>query len=142
MFYGEWLNNDMHGHGFYFYKDGIRYDGCFEHDKKGGYGTYMWTDGRIYSGWWHAGKQHGLGTYYDPVKQVKKFGMWEHGKRVKWFDEVQQEEIRQRKYDISTHFNDKVASFSVLREQYSFEKPSGLDAKLAEIQRNLKLELK
>jgi hypothetical protein len=29
-----------------------------------------------------------LGKYYDPVKKTLKHGLWENGKRAKWFDEV------------------------------------------------------
>ena len=31
--------------------------------------------------------QHGLGTYIDSAKSSVKYGLWENGKRVKWFDE-------------------------------------------------------
>ena len=78
----------MHGHGIYIYADGVRYDGEYVDDKKGGFGYYIWTDGRKYEGWWYKGKQHGLGKYYDPVKNTLKKGLWENGKRAKWFDEV------------------------------------------------------
>lgn len=77
----------MQGFGIYIYSDGVRYDGEYQADKKEGYGIYYWTDGRKYEGWWHKGKQHGLGTYIDSAKSSVKYGLWEHGKRVKWFDE-------------------------------------------------------
>lgn len=77
----------MHGTGIYIYADGVRYDGHYHQDKKEGYGIYYWTDGRKYDGWWYHGKQHGLGSYSDRDKGSVKFGLWEHGKRVKWFDE-------------------------------------------------------
>jgi len=34
------------------------------------------------------GKQHGLGTYIDLKKQKIKYGLWENGQRLKWFDEM------------------------------------------------------
>jgi hypothetical protein len=77
----------MHGVGIYIYSDGVRYDGQYKADKKDGYGLYYWTDGRKYEGWWAKGKQHGLGVYTDLSKKSAKFGLWEAGKRVKWFDE-------------------------------------------------------
>jgi len=77
----------MQGTGIYIYADGVRYDGQYLNDKKEGFGLYYWTDGRKYEGWWHLGKQHGLGTYIDSGKQSVKYGLWEGGKRVKWFDE-------------------------------------------------------
>ena len=79
----------MQGHGIYIYADGVRYDGQYLNDKKEGYGLYYWTDGRQYEGWWSAGKQHGLGTYIDNTKQSVKYGLWEAGRRIKWFDEQQ-----------------------------------------------------
>ena len=66
----------------------MRYDGQYQKDKKEGYGVYHWVDGRRYEGWWHKGKQHGLGTYIDKTKENVKYGLWENGKRVKWFDEA------------------------------------------------------
>ena len=77
----------MQGHGIYLYSDGVRYDGQYNDDKKDGYGIYLWTDGRRYEGWWYKGKQHGLGVYIDTVKSTLKFGLWEHGKRMRWFDD-------------------------------------------------------
>ena len=77
----------MQGFGIYIYSDGVRYDGQYFMDKKEGYGVYFWTDGRKYEGWWHKGKQHGLGTYSDVAKGNIEYGLWENGKRVKWFDE-------------------------------------------------------
>jgi len=77
----------MQGVGIYFYADGMRYDGQYMNDKKEGYGMYKWIDGRKFEGWWYKGKQHGLGTYYDTKTEAVKFGLWENGKRVKWFDQ-------------------------------------------------------
>lgn len=77
----------MEGFGIYIWADGRRYEGQYHNDKKSGYGVYYWTDGRKYEGWWNKGKQHGLGTYIDPMKGKIKYGLWEGGKRVTWFDE-------------------------------------------------------
>lgn len=40
------MNNTMHGRGIYTWKDGRKYDGEYQHDKKHGYGMYYWNDGR------------------------------------------------------------------------------------------------
>ena len=82
----------MHGAGIYIYIDKVRYDGHFVNDKKEGFGIYKWLDGRKYEGWWHKGKQHGLGKYFGSYKenskrQSMKYGFWENGKRLKWYDE-------------------------------------------------------
>jgi len=36
----------MHGKGIYTWKDGRRYEGKYQFDKKHGYGVYTWADGR------------------------------------------------------------------------------------------------
>lgn len=77
----------MEGFGVYYWADGRRYEGQYKNDKKQGFGYYYWTDGRRYEGWWNKGKQHGLGTYIDSKKEKIKYGLWEGGKRSKWFDE-------------------------------------------------------
>lgn len=105
QYYGSWSNNDMQGYGIYIYSDGVRYDGEYLSDKKEGYGVYYWTDGRKYDGWWHKGKQHGVGTYVDTQKQSVKYGLWEHGKRLKWFSQEEVEAINGGK-SFFEHFTD------------------------------------
>lgn len=46
----------MHGKGIYQWKDGRKYEGEYEYDKKHGYGVYIWADGRQYQGGWVNGK--------------------------------------------------------------------------------------
>ena len=77
----------MEGIGVYTWNDGRKYEGEYKDDKKHGYGIYLWADNRKYMGNWSKGKQHGLGTYLDPAKGKIKFGLWEAGKRLRWFDE-------------------------------------------------------
>ena len=42
----------MHGKGVYTWKDGRKYEGEYENDRKHGFGTYTWTDGKEYEGEW------------------------------------------------------------------------------------------
>ena len=42
----------MHGKGVYSWKDGRKYEGTYENDKKNGFGIYIWPDGRKYEGNW------------------------------------------------------------------------------------------
>jgi len=56
-------------------------------DNKHGYGIFTWFDGRRYAGYWAKGRQHGLGIYSKPSDNKIKYGLWEDGKIVKWFDE-------------------------------------------------------
>jgi hypothetical protein len=39
-------------------------------------------------GYWCKGKQHGLGKYLVPNEEKMKYGLWEDGKRIKWFESV------------------------------------------------------
>ncbi len=66
------------------------YEGFYLEDKKHGYGVYTWSDQKKYSGWWSHGKQHGLGVFFSREGAKRKFGVWEEGKKVRWFnpDEV------------------------------------------------------
>jgi len=77
--------------GCYTWADGRVYQGLYRDDKKHGFGIYKWTDGRYYEGFWYKGKQHGLGIYFVPKKDDNrvKFGLWEDGKRIEWFNEEQ-----------------------------------------------------
>lgn len=92
----------MQGYGVYVYADGLKYEGQFVADKKEGYGVYSWTDGRKYEGWWYKGKQHGLGTYIAQQKGSVKYGLWEFGKRVKWFEESAVLLINQNRFDVAS----------------------------------------
>ena len=76
----------MHGHGSYVWKDGRRYEGFYEFDKKHGYGVYEWADGRKYEGNWAFGKQHGQGKYVLADGKVR-IGLWDNGKRIEWLGE-------------------------------------------------------
>ena len=46
----------MHGKGEIVWKDGRKYVGDYQHDKKHGYGIFEWNDGRRYEGNWKNGK--------------------------------------------------------------------------------------
>ena len=94
----------MDGIGIYFWGDGRKYEGEYYNDKKSGFGIYYWPDGRKYEGWWSKGKQHGLGTYMDFNQGKVKYGLWENGKRVKWFDEQSIKMINIYQLDYTTMF--------------------------------------
>lgn len=81
----------MEGVGVYTWSDGRKYEGEYKDDKKHGYGIYIWADKREYQGWWFKGKQHGLGRYY--ASNDLKYGLWEDGKRIEWFNEEQCQSI-------------------------------------------------
>ena len=128
----------MEGYGVYFWADGRRYEGQYLHDKKSGFGIYYWPDGRKYEGWWLKGKQHGLGSYADPKKVKTKYGLWENGKRVKWFDEQTIKLISQMTYDYTTEFIEQESGKNV-KPNCTFSKPTNFDEKLNKIKRQLKV---
>jgi hypothetical protein len=80
----------MEGIGIYNWSDGRSYEGEYLDDKKHGYGIYIWADGRVYEGNWNRGKQHGLGKYKSRENNddTERYGLWEDGKRIKWFDSL------------------------------------------------------
>jgi len=83
----------MHGHGVYIWNDNRKYEGEYLIDKKHAFGIYYWPDGRVYEGYWLNGKQHGLGIYKTPDQGEVRFGLWENGKRIWWFDKQEVEQI-------------------------------------------------
>ena len=67
----------MEGSGVMTWKDGRRYNGCFENDMRHGWGTMEWPDGKKYEGEWAEGQQNGVGQF---VKNGKtRWGRWENG---------------------------------------------------------------
>ena len=86
IYLGMWDNNMMNGLGVFCWKDGKKYIGFYKNDKKDGFGIYCWKEPRkIFIGFWSEGKQNGIGKYMD--SQRVKFGIWERGKKLKWFND-------------------------------------------------------
>lgn len=127
----------MDGIGVYTWQDGRQYRGEYKDDKKHGYGIYTWSDGRTYSGHWCRGKQHGLGTYSVPG-QSTKCGLWEEGKRIEWFDEDQQKEIKANKLDYKMYFRKTESGFNV-DAIATFEVPSNFHNRVQETVNKFKL---
>ena len=88
----------MDDFGIYTWQDGRMYEGFYLDDKKHGYGIYTWSDKKKYSGWWYQGKQHGLGEFVSREGGKKKFGVWEDGKKVKWFSSEEIKVIESNQY--------------------------------------------
>ena len=126
----------MDGIGVYTWQDGRSYRGEYKDDKKHGFGIYTWSDGRLYSGHWCRGKQHGLGTYSVP-SQSTKCGLWEEGKRIEWFDEDQQGEIKANKLDYKMYFRKTESGFNV-DSFASFSVPEKFDDRVAAIKDKFK----
>ena len=137
-YHGQWNDNDMHGIGVYRYNDGVEYHGQYADDKKQGYGLYFWTDGRKYEGWWYKGKQHGLGIYIDPTKNKLRYGLWEFGKRVTWFDENEKLQIERGLMRYEEKFA-SVDSGNFVVDNATFAKPPTFDKELTAIKSKFKL---
>ncbi len=105
VYAGEWVADSKDGIGILSFKGGNEYSGEFVNDKRHGYGYYQWPDNRKFKGWWYENKQHGLGVYFSPESTSAKFGVWQMGKRVKWFSEIECEQIRNGQLDYMSYFN-------------------------------------
>lgn len=142
---GEWVKNNMEGVGCYIWSDGRKYEGEYLDDKKHGFGVYLWSDGRLYEGYWYRGKQHGLGKYKNEEQEFNiKYGLWEDGKRIKWFDHHSEiEAINKGALDYTIYFENKNSPFmtdpraNFLKNHMVEEKISMVKYRIAEIQSNL-----
>ena len=65
-YYGEFINDQKHGKGTLYYKNGtIKYEGDFVNDKFQGNGKYISENGKYYKGDFYNGKRHGKGILYN-----------------------------------------------------------------------------
>ena len=126
----------MEGMGIYIWNDGRMYQGQYKDDKKHGFGVYTWADRRSYEGYWHKGKQHGIGTYHVPKDGKKKFGLWEDGKRIEWFNETQVGAINNLQLNYTTFFH-QTDSERMVEGDATFKKPRGFDDALAVVSRRI-----
>jgi len=133
---GEWLDNNMEGMGIYIWNDGRMYQGQYKDDKKHGFGVYTWADRRSYEGYWYKGKQHGIGTYVVPKDNKVKFGLWEDGKRIEWFNETQVQAINNLQLNYTTFFH-QTESETMVEPDATFKKPKGFDDRLGEVGRRI-----
>ncbi|CDW81907.1 UNKNOWN [Stylonychia lemnae] len=138
MYQGEWIDNNMEGMGIYTWSDGRRYEGEYRDDKKHGFGIYTWADEREYQGMWFKGKQHGLGRYKVPSNNENKYGLWEDGKRIEWFDENQAMLIIKNQLDFTQKFH-KQESKQYIDMKQKFTQPPGFLQRLAEIKKQFKI---
>lgn len=132
MYKGEWKDNNMDGYGVYQWRDGRKYEGQYKEDKKHGFGIYYWADGRKYEGYWAHGKQHGLGRYLIPQEQKERYGLWEDGKRIEWFEEDKIQRINTHEEDYRIYFR-KDDSANHCDEYATFQKPVRFHKKIESV---------
>ena len=104
---GEWKNNNMNGYGIYYFSDGRKYIGEWKNNYMNGFGIYKWSNNKQYFGFfkkgvkngfgifsllndkfvigfWKEGKQSGFVKYINDDKI--KYGLYNNGKREKWYE--------------------------------------------------------
>ena len=68
---------------------------------------------------------------------TNKYGLWENGKRIVWFDKDSIKEIEEGSQKWIDYFKDS-DSASIVDKKAKFDKPKGFDMKLLELQERLK----
>ena len=122
----------MDGFGTYSWKDGRKYQGEYLDDKKHGYGVFKWYDGREYAGYWANGHQHGLGVYTKPSENKTKYGLWENGKLIQWFNSDKITDINSSYYDYTELFKSD-DSIQILPENCTFLEPQNFPKLIANL---------
>lgn len=78
LFTGDWFQNQKHGQGIYFYKDGSCYDGTWKNSKREGKGLMIYANGDVYEGSWENDLKHGYGIL-EKKGGDKYYGYWNEG---------------------------------------------------------------
>ena len=86
-YYGQWEKNQMNGFGEFTFPMVKTYIGNFSWDKKDNFGVLFWyQEQKAFIGFWLDNKQHGKGKFINKGKE--KFGVWNLGKKIKNFEDV------------------------------------------------------
>lgn len=78
---GEFLHDQRHGFGVYYFPDGSCYAGFWQHNRRHGKGTYHFTSGRVYVGEWKNSQREGYGIMKDNTGQVMYKGFWANDRK-------------------------------------------------------------
>lgn len=71
---GQYVNNQRHGQGTFWYPDGSVYDGDWTKGQRNGYGVYIYANGDKYLGMWKEDRRHGQGEYIYKDYRLKYKG--------------------------------------------------------------------
>jgi hypothetical protein len=74
---GTWKDDQPHGKGIYFYRNGEIYRGEYDDGECSGQGEYLYPNGGIFQGFYKDGVKHGKGKKFDPVAKDIVIGSWE-----------------------------------------------------------------
>ena len=70
----------MNGYGEFYWKDGKKYFGFYDNDKKNGFGIFYWPKEKFYIGFWKDGKQMELLNLLKVIILNMVFGLMEKKK--------------------------------------------------------------
>lgn len=76
VYKGYWKDDQPHGEGIYYFRNGDSYHGMHDDGDYHGEGKFMCHDGSIYHGEWKRGKRCGKGSFFDPETGVLTVGVW------------------------------------------------------------------
>ena len=71
-----------------------------------------------------------------PKDNKMKFGLWEDGKRIEWFNETQVQAINNLQLNYTTFFH-QTESEKMVEPDATFRKPKLFDEKLSEVARRI-----
>ncbi len=84
VYKGYWKEDQPHGEGIYYFKNGDIYHGNHDDGDYHGVGKFFTKDGSTYSGEWRQGKRSGDAEYFDANTGVVTVGQWQDNIFVKY----------------------------------------------------------
>ena len=76
VYKGYWINDQPHGEGIYYFKNGDVYHGDHDNGDYHGKGKFITIDGMVYTGEWNRGRRTGIANFFDIRTGVITRGLW------------------------------------------------------------------